>query len=147
VWIASRPNAFIITLFVGFVVGFFLGAHAVLNSNATASTMLGCVAVGAGFGYAAAARRARLGPSSLSPIASAPRAASSRNATFSPRRDRRSPVAAPSSDAIDDAEAALVSLGYGVREARNAVAAALANLDDDADASAIVRAALRARGR
>ena len=143
-WIASRPNAFMATLFVGFVAGFFLGAHAVLNSNAFAFMMLGCAAVGAGFGYAVP-RRA-VGPSSLSLIASAPRAASSRNAA-SPRRDRGSLVGAPSSDAIDDAQAAIVSLGYGEREARSAVASALATLDDDADASAIVKAVLRARNR
>jgi Holliday junction resolvasome RuvABC DNA-binding subunit len=50
------------------------------------------------------------------------------------------------SPSIEDAEAALASLGYSAREARSAVASALATLDDDAaDAAAIVKAALRAR--
>jgi hypothetical protein len=121
-WIASKPNAFVTTLLVGFIAGFFLGAHAVLNSNATAFTMLGCVAIGAALGYAAC-RAGR--PSPFSPPAP------------------RNPKSSPPSDTIDDAQAALATLGYGAREARIAVASALASLGDDATVSTIVRAAFR----
>jgi hypothetical protein len=124
-WIASKPNAFLTTLLVGFIAGFFLGAHAVLNSNATAFTTLGCVAIGAALGYAAC-RAGR--PSPLSPfLPSAP----------------RNPKSSPPSDTIDDAQAALTTLGYSAREARIAVASALASLGDDATVSTIVRAAFR----
>jgi hypothetical protein len=123
-WIASKPNAFITTLLVGFIAGFFLGAHAALNSNASAFTMLGCVAIGAMLGYAAR-RAGRSSP--LLPL--------------TPRNPKSSP--SPPSDTIDDAQAALTTLGYSAREARIAVASALASLGDDATVSTIARAAFR----
>jgi hypothetical protein len=130
-FVISRPNAFITTALAALIVGFFLGAHAVLNSNATAFTMLVCIAIGAALGYAVARR--------------APRIASLRNTT--PYcRNREPPIVGPSNDVIDDAQSALVSLGFTVREARVAVASTLTTLGDDATVSTIVHAALRARG-
>jgi hypothetical protein len=131
-WIASRPNAFIATLFAGLVAGFFLGAHAVTGSNAAGANMICAAALGAIVGFAAGRRM----PPAASPF---PPAAS-------PPPPAASPAPAHSlSPSIEDAEAALASLGYSAREARSAVAGALSSLDDAADAATIVKAALRAR--
>jgi RuvA, C-terminal domain len=133
-WIASQPRAFISTALFGLVAGFFLGVHAVTGSNAAGASMICAAVLGAIVGFAAGRRM----PPAASPF---PPAAS-------PPPPAASPAPAPAhslSPSIEDAEAALASLGYSAREARSAVASALATLDDDADAAAIVKAALRAR--
>jgi hypothetical protein len=127
VWIVSRLNAFGFVFLTGLFAGFALGVHAIQSSP---GAFVGCAALGALLGAVAARRFDRSAPQPSPPSPTPTRA----------------PLHSPS-PATDDAEAALVTLGYGAREARTAVASALATLDDDADASAIVRAVLRARNR
>ena len=124
-WIASKPGAFITTFFAGLVAGFFLGAHA---SHADAGLyIVAALAVVA--------------------LADSWRDGRNRRGGTPPSMPRATLAAQPSSAAMDDAQSALATLGYSAREARTAVAAALATLDDDAEASEIVRAVLRARNR
>ena len=139
-WIASQPRAFISTALFGLVAGFFLGVHAVTGSNAAGASMICAAVLGAIVGFAAG-RRTPPAASPFPPAASPPPPAAS---------PAPAPAATPAparslSPAIEDAEAALASLGYSAREARSAVAGALSSLDDAADAATIVKAALRAR--
>jgi hypothetical protein len=125
VWIVAGLKAYILTFAGGLFVGFALGTHAV---------------------------HADIGPWLVAALALVALVGLWRN---SKRRGARAePVPAPlppplaphsNSAAMDDAQAALATLGYGQREARNAVAKAVDTLDDDADAAAIVKVALRAR--
>jgi hypothetical protein len=127
-WIASSPNAFVTTLLVGLIAGFFLGAHAVTGSNATGASMIGVAVFGTivGAGLARRFGRGQAVSCECDP----------------PRTARRRPTLSPGSDpAIEDAEVALRNLGCGARDARAAVTSALATLGDDADAAAIVKAA------
>jgi hypothetical protein len=134
VWIVSSLKAYATTFFAGLFAGFGLGVHAVRAD--IGPWIFGAIAFVAlaGLWRDGRWRGARAEASSLppSPARRTPRAAL---------------VAHPSSAAEDDAQAALVSLGYSAHEARNAVAGAVAALDGDADASAIVRTALRGRNR
>jgi hypothetical protein len=154
-WIASRPNAFFSTLLVGLIAGFFLGAHAVTGSNATAISMAAFTAVGAVLGAGAMARRNRARCEGTIPMPACPLPATYPRLndgndpsadTEALRRRRTTPPPPPdrvSAAAIDDAETALRNLGFSVREARSAVAGALSSLDARADAATIVKAALR----
>ena len=129
-WIASQPRAFGITLLCGLIAGFFLGVHAVTNSNEAGTSMIGVAVFGAIVG-AVLARRFDRGQ------------AVSRECD-PPRTTRRRAVLPPSQTSeTEDAEAALRSLGFSARDARVAVTSALAALGDDADAAAIVKAALK----
>jgi hypothetical protein len=124
-WIVSRLNAFGFVFLTGLFAGFALGVHAIQSSP---GAFVGCAALGALLGAVAARRFDRSAPQPSPPSPTPTRA----------------PLPSP---ATDDAEAALMRLGYGAREARTAAASALATLDHDADASAIVRAVLRAHNR
>jgi hypothetical protein len=64
-----------------------------------------------------------------------------------PRSAQRRAVLPPSrsSSDADDAEAALRNLGFDARDARVAVASAVATLSDDADLASIIKTALRAQ--
>jgi len=139
-WIASKPNAFIVTLFMGLVAGFFLGARAVTASNAAGSSMIAFAIFGAIVGAVLARRFDR---ADRSRECDPPRSTRRLPAVLPPSAPDRERASQSSEGEV--AEAALRSLGYGVREARTAVASAIATLDDDADASAIVKTALRAR--
>jgi RuvA, C-terminal domain len=137
-WIASRPNAFIVTLFVGLAAGFFLGAHAVTGSNVPGESMIGVAVFGAIVGAVLARRFDRAGRSREA----CPRPDRGCDPAL-PRIDPVAPRAGPASAGIEDAQAALVGLGYKARDARKAVMSALATLDADADAAAIIKAALK----
>jgi hypothetical protein len=129
-WIVTRLNAFGITFLAGLFAGFALGLHAVRAD--IGPWVLGAVALVALAGSWRDGRRRGAKAGAPSAPLPTPRAAL---------------AAHPTSAATDDAQAALVSLGYGAREARDAVAEAVTSLGDDADASTIVRAALRSRSR
>jgi hypothetical protein len=130
-WIASRPNAFVTTLLVGLIAGFFLGAHAVTGSNAGGDSMIGVGMLGAIIG-GVLGRRA------------CPDRWFGCSASLECNPPRRRALLAPSQlSGAEDAEAALRNLGFSVRDARIAVAGAVSSLGDDADATVIVRAALR----
>jgi hypothetical protein len=122
-WIVSNLKAYAVTFLIGMFAGFALGAHA---SHADAGMYI--VAAFAVVALAGSWRDGR-----------------NRRSGKPPSMPRATLAAQPSSAAMDDAQAALATLGYSAREARTAVAAALATLDDDAEASEIVRAVLRAR--
>lgn len=128
-WIASKPSAFISTLLVGLIAGFFLGAHAVTGSNEAGASMIGVAAFGAIVGAVLAQRFGHSGSRECDP----PRPA---------RRQASLPPPQSSSEA-EDAEAALLNLGFSARASRAAVAGAVSSLGGDADAAAIVKAALR----
>jgi hypothetical protein len=59
-WIASQPRAFIVTFLCGLIVGFFLGVHAVMGSNAIGLVMTGFAALGAALGATARPREPRV---------------------------------------------------------------------------------------
>jgi phosphatidylglycerophosphate synthase len=59
-WIASQPRAFIVTFLCGLIVGFFLGVHAVMGTNAIGLVMIGFAALGAALGGGLARRRDRV---------------------------------------------------------------------------------------
>jgi Holliday junction resolvasome RuvABC DNA-binding subunit len=59
------------------------------------------------------------------------------------RIDPTSPRVGPATAGIEDAQAALVGLGYKARDARKSIVSAIATLDADADVAAIIKAARR----
>jgi hypothetical protein len=146
VWIVSRLNAFGLVFLAGLFAGFALGTHAVMGANAPATSMAAFTAIGAVLGVVAARRFDRAG----------------RGREACPRPDRGcdpscpridpplpriepvAPRAGPASAGIENAQAALVGLGFKARDARKAVVSAIATLDADADVAAIIKAALRA---
>jgi hypothetical protein len=124
VWLVSGPKAYILTFAAGLFAGFALGVHAVRAD--IGPWALGAIVAAV---LVAEARRRRTGPTPSTPFLPAPTPTPTPSHTPSPE--------------IEDAEAALRNLGFGARDARVAVASALASLGDDADVAMIIKAALR----
>ena len=122
-WIVSRLNAFGLTAFASLMAGFFLGAHAVqADPNALVVVAALCLIIGYAVGQRRAAR------AKVTCLPNAPQCGA--------------PPAPHDTSGIDDAISALRNLGLSAKEAKAAIAGAVAALGDDADVSSLIRAGL-----
>jgi thiol:disulfide interchange protein len=140
-WLVARAvigwSAAVLSIVLTFA-AFGLVAFRCLTDHAPAAPVSGILAIGGALviiGLAAKATGYRSPTSHTATLA--PCVASKRTATPAPHM----------TGAARDAIAALISLGYTKRQAASAVAAVAASLDLQADTSALVKAALRARVR
>jgi hypothetical protein len=119
-WIVSRLNAFGLVFLAGLFLGFGLGIHAI-QASPQAFALVGGIGVAVGFAFGG---RRPATPTPPPATASAPTPAFTKPT------------------AIDDAISALRNLGMSNREAKTAIAGAVATLGEDADLSTLIRAGL-----